>query len=446
MAIVKNWKGSWGGLPDLGITEWVGSKLGSGTTAQGGSNIIGKSKAAETQPAPAPAGNTNTTGTTTTTKAPVAKSSSTQPNSSAFASSDPLLDAVTSSQSSQEGAAMSAADAAKQAAMNRFEATKNAANTAKTAAKGAYDWLTETLGSNKQDLLTQVATNETQAVADYGEQEKKTTQNFDKAKQDILSTYRDLNRGQEKLLRGGNMGSSSRSLEAMTKLNASLGKDMSSISTNEADSLSVIAKAITAVKQKARDAETSIQNSTKSQLDKAALDYNTQIGQIDNTIFNSELDREDAINAAEAKLASDVASINTWANTQKVGITQQRQAQKDQLDMFVLNLLDDKKGMLSTLQQKQAEAAKFLSSIGTGVKLDSVATPTAQAGTGGNFNTGLTLASINNPEDELLQSLTGTGGTSTTSTTSTGSKYKLPQLAVNPLLQQDPLLSTLGVA
>lgn len=33
--------GSWFGLPDLGITEKIGSFLGSGTTSQGGSNIIG---------------------------------------------------------------------------------------------------------------------------------------------------------------------------------------------------------------------------------------------------------------------------------------------------------------------------------------------------------------------------------------------------------------------
>lgn len=51
--------GSWFGLPDFGITEKVGSLLGSGRTSQGGSNIFGGSKA---YVSPLPSGGSNNSG------------------------------------------------------------------------------------------------------------------------------------------------------------------------------------------------------------------------------------------------------------------------------------------------------------------------------------------------------------------------------------------------
>lgn len=54
MAIVKNWKGSWG-LPDVGATEWLSNVFGQGRTSQGGSNLRGD----QSQTALVPSGSNN---------------------------------------------------------------------------------------------------------------------------------------------------------------------------------------------------------------------------------------------------------------------------------------------------------------------------------------------------------------------------------------------------
>ena len=153
---------------------------------------------------------------------------------------DDMRDQINRAAGSQTDAAKAAAEAKRQAAMRKYQAQAQIAQGAKESAAGQYQWLIDTLGSNKKDLLEQVTTNETQGLQNYADQEAKTKASYDSAKQEILATYRDLGREQERIMRGSGQGQSSRAQEATLRLNNLLGKDMSNITTNEADSLALI--------------------------------------------------------------------------------------------------------------------------------------------------------------------------------------------------------------
>ena len=85
-------------------------------------------------------------------------------------------------------------------------------------------------------------------------------------------------------MRGGGMSSSSRSQEAQLRLSNLLGKDLSTVRTNEADSLAMIGNAVTKFKDNIRQTNISIETEATQKLDKAALDYKQQIQNIDNNL------------------------------------------------------------------------------------------------------------------------------------------------------------------
>ncbi len=271
----------------------------------------------------------------------------------------------------QQGeAARAAAEAKRVAARNRYGAQVKIAEDAKATAKGEYDWMVETLGSNKKDLLEQVATNEKEGLANYQQQEAKTKVQYDGAKQEILSTYRDLGKQQEKLMRGAGLQNSSRMMEAQNRLNALMGKDLSQVTTNEADAIAMIGNAVSALKNKTLDTINSIERESKSKLDKAALDYNTQVKAIDANLYLSANEREDAYNAAEAQLADDKAKIATWAAGVKASVETQKMQLKAQLDQFILSMTDAKGLLTQGLGEKAAATNSYVSSIGFNTKLD----------------------------------------------------------------------------
>ena len=232
----------------------------------------------------------------------------------------------------QKEAAEKAEEEARKAAGRRYEAQADAAGDAKVSAKGNYDWIIDTLGSNKQDLLDTVATNTAQGVQNYGVQSKETGEKYDSAKQEILSTYRDLQTRQEKIMRGSGMGQSSRSMEAQLKLNNLMAKDLGGVSKNQADSLALIGTALTNLKQRALDTENSIGRETKSKLDKAALEYRDQVTAIDNNLQLSKNAKADAFAQAETQLARDTASITSWASGLKLEAEQTLASTKESLD------------------------------------------------------------------------------------------------------------------
>lgn len=237
--------------------------------------------------------------------------------------------------SDQQDAAEKAAEEARKAARRSYNAKVDIASDAKVSAGQNYQWIIDTLGSNKQDLLDQVTTNTNQGLTNLDTQDKQTTEKYDAAKQEILSTYRDLQVQQEKIMRGSGMGQSSRSQEAQLKLNNLMGKDLGSVSKNEADSLALIGQAITTLKQKALDTNNSIERETKSKLDKAALDYKDQITAIDNNLMLGANEKEDAYAAAETQLAKDTASITTWASGLKLQAEETMATNKALLDGFI---------------------------------------------------------------------------------------------------------------
>jgi len=294
-------KGSWG-LPDFGLTEFVKpvyaadkpvTNLGSypGPAAGGG----GESQ---------PSGGSSTKEQTISNM--VSRGGYDRKTAEQVYSADPGRwdREFGAAAAAAEEAARKAAERERQAAIAAFEAKKKAAESAKSEAKGTYDWIIDTLGSNKKDLLAQVATARETGLKEYGQQEEKTKRYYDKAKQDTLIAYRDLRRKQEKLMRASGLQSSSRAREADMRLNNLLAKDISTVSTQEADSLALIANAVTTLKRKSSDMETQIKNETKSKMDKAALDYQAAVNAINNNLLLSEAEKAAQIRAAEATPAA----------------------------------------------------------------------------------------------------------------------------------------------
>lgn len=264
----------------------------------------------------------------------------------------------------QQAAAERAAEARRRAAEAKYNAQKGIAQEAKGMAKEAYDWLVDTIGSNKQDLLSQVALQGEQGMRDYQLQEDKTRTDYDRAKQDILGTYRDLQTQQEKILRGSGMSSSSRSQEAQLRLNNLLGKDLSTVRTNEADSLAMIGNAVTKFKENLTQTNIGIERESTQKLDKAALDYNQQIKSIDANLTLSAAEREEAYAQAEAQLAADSQAITQWATGLKVQAQQFQMQMQGELDNFVADMLDEN-GLLNTgLEQKRGATNQILTKMG----------------------------------------------------------------------------------
>jgi len=271
---------------------------------------------------------------------------------------------ISNAQGSQEDAAKKAAEARRQAALGKYQAQQKIGEQAKGQAKGNYDWIIDTLGSNKADVLAEIALNEKQGLEDYALQQEKTKTNYDKSRQEILSTYRDLNTEQEKLMRGMGMSTSSRSLEAQMKLNNLLGKDLSQLSTNEADSLALIGNAIVNMKERTTLSKNSVETETKSKLDKAALDYKANIDNIDANLYLSEMEREESYANAEAQLATDIANVNTWATQAKLQVQQQMLANSETLNGYISSMLDDKGLLGQGLDAKTSATNAILEKMG----------------------------------------------------------------------------------
>lgn len=370
MALFTN--GTWGvgsfKLPDFGVTELLGVGKANPNVGYPANPNTAAVVTPRNQAGAVLGANTTRPSTTTT---PYTGGTTTR--STGTPTGDPLSQAV----QSQNDAANAQSDAAKVAAQNAFDSTVNAANSAKEEAKGQYDWVVNTLGSNKQDLLTKVAQNEQQGLAGYDKQRTTTTEDYSRAKQDILSVYRDLNLQQEKIMRGSGQGQSSRSQEAQLRLSNLMGKDLTSLSTNEADALAMIGNAVTTLKGKTVELNNTIEKQTTQQLDQVALQYNSQINQINNTIYNSKLDQINDIKAAEATLASQKAGILTWAAQTKLQAEQTVAQLKGNLDDFIVQMTDYN-GLLNTdLATKQAATQQLISTAKT-VSLDNpnVANPT----------------------------------------------------------------------
>lgn len=369
--------GSWG-TKELGITEgiqWALNLLPGVDTArtnQGGSDL-NRSSASQPQQTPptqdfinrstgvqppgkiAGAADQNVKKTTTTT---------TKSGGTGDGGNNNTNNLIDDAAKKQEDAARQAAEASRQAALRKYQAKVGIAGVAKESAKGEYDWLTETLGSNKKDLLDQVNFNEQQGLSNYAAQDEKTQLMYDKARNEILSTYRDLNKEQEKIMRGSGMGQSSRSQEAQLRLNNLLGKDMGSLTTNEADSLAMIANAVTTLKNQTLLTKNQIETETKSKLDKAALDYNNSIKAIDANLQLDANAKEDEYAAAETKLANDIAGIETWASGLKLQVQQTTAKTASMLDDFVLQMTDANSLLGADLATKESETNKVLAAAG----------------------------------------------------------------------------------
>jgi hypothetical protein len=287
--------------------------------------------------------------------------------------------ALAKAEASQQDAAKVAAEARRQAAQRAYDGKVAVANQAKGDAKGQYDWLVNTLGSNKKDLLDQVTLNEKTGTDQYNLQGTQIKENYDKSRQEILTTYRDLNQQQEKILRGAGVSQSSRSQEAQLRLNDLMGKDMSQVSKGEADSLALIGNALATFQQKIVLTKNSIETEAKSKLDKAALDYDSMIKNIDVNLQLSANEREDAYAAAEAQLASDTANIKTWAAGVQFQAQQTIAQQKGVLDNFIVDMTSGDKLLNSDLTSKQQATKSLVDSISTSVTLDkegNLGTPT----------------------------------------------------------------------
>lgn len=432
--------GSWFGLPDFGITEWL---QGQKTTS------------------PSPTGLVNSDGTPaqtpqTTNLPALVLGSSTGSDSGSQSSGDSgggsggggVQDSriaqlektdrnpkeeeeyqrlIRESSQGQQEAAAKAAEARRQAALRAYQGKVAAAQTAKSSAKGQYDWITETLGSNKQDLLDQVALNEKTGIEGYEKNQADTQKNYDDARKEILTTYRDLQREQERILRGTGVASSSRAQEATLRLNNLMGKDLSEVSTNEADALAQIGNALSAFKSQIVLTKNSIETETKSKLDKAALDYDDQIKAIDVNLQLSANEREDAYASAEAQLAQDTANINSWAAGLMLQAEQTIAKNTDTLTNFVADMTDSNGALNKSLEEKQAMTVDIISALQSGgLTLDQEAGLTNPTVGVKKVVDAKTLADLYTPE--------GTSGLSGTGVSATG---------ITEEAKKDPLLATI---
>lgn len=371
---------------------------------------------------------------------------------------DDMRDQINRAAGSQQDAAAAAAEAKRQAAQRKYAAQAQIAQGAKESAAGQYQWLIDTLGSNKKDLLEQVTINETQGLQNYADQETKTKASYDSAKQEILQTYRDLGREQERIMRGSGQGQSSRAQEATLRLNNLLGKDMSNVTTNEADSLALIGNALTAFKTSTAQTKNQIETETKSKLDKAALDYNDQIKSIDNNLMLSANEREDAYAEAEATLAADTAKINTWATGLKLQAEQTAASLKGQLDDYIVSMTDANGLLNSNLGEKTSATNALLKAAGmtelnTETSLDNVTQGVKQSskktyGSKEELDAAMAAGKVTPLEysQQLAQIQVGTTTPAATLATaavpSTVTRTK-SGTAIPTAVQQDPLLSAM---
>ena len=357
------WGTDWWAPIDFGISEWLTDKFGTQIGKVNPNQDAGARKM-EKWPqykAPIPKPTTDTTQKTTTNPPPGGQTSGEQPSGGQPSGNNNGIDEAAAA---QQRAAAAAAEAKRQAAERSYKGKVEAAGVAKGQAKGQYDWLIGALGSNKQDLLNQVTQNETTGLANYDLQQKQTQQKYDTSKQEILQTYRDLQLEQEKVMRGSGQGQSSRAQEATLRLNNLLGKDMSNITTNEADSLALIGNAVTAFKTQTLNTKTSIEKDTSSKIDKATLDYNQNIQNIDLNTNLSANEREDAYAAAEAQLAIDTANIQTWASQQKIEYQKTVASQTGMLNDYIVNMTGSDKLLNSNVQVKTNYTSKIIADAG----------------------------------------------------------------------------------
>lgn len=265
---------------------------------------------------------------------------------------------------SQTDSAAAQAEARRRAAQAKYQAAVNIAGKARETAKGRYDWLIGSIGSNKEDLLSKVNLSEEQGLENYNTQKEQTTRQYDQARQEILSTYRDLNTQQEKILRGSGTASSSRSQEAQLRLNNLLGKDLNGLSTNEADSLALIGNAITNLQEESRLTRQSIEREASGKMDEAALSYSEKLAAIDSNLELSAYEKEAAYAEAEANLASAVAQIDAWASAQQFEYQKYEALQKDKLDNYIVNMTDASGLLNAGIQDKTTATNELLSSAG----------------------------------------------------------------------------------
>lgn len=437
--------GTWGILPDLGLTEkyapWLGQNIN--RAPEIGPDTM-KSSVVSTPPKTPPASapmSTPTAPMSTQNKAnpPPASNELTDLRKIPAGDLNPVqktrkaeLEAeINKAAGSQNDAAAVAAEGRRQAALHSYQGKVAAAGQAKESAKGQYDWIIDTLGSNKKDLLDQVALNEQTGTQTYEKNTADTTANYDKARQEILSTYRDLNLQQEKVLRGTGVGSSSRAQEASLRLNNLMGKDLTDTSKGEADSLALIGNALSAFKSQVVLTKNSIETDTKSKLDKAALDYDTQVKAIDANTQLAANEREDAYAAAESQLASDTANINSWAVGLKLQADQTLSSTKDTLDNFVVDMTDSQGLLGKSIEEKQAATQALVDQISTSVTLDKEGNLVNPAQGVKKSTSSKTLADLYAPEG-TTPGMAGAAGTPDQNTTTITQKAK-----------QDPLLASL---
>jgi hypothetical protein len=142
-----------------------------------------------------------------------------------------------------------------------------------------------------------------------------------------------------------------------------MGKDLTTVSTNEADALALIGNAVTALKVNAENSRQSIEREASGKADQAGLEYQKQINAINNNLNLSANEREDAYAAAESQLATDTAAIKTWVAQQTANMETNLASLKGNLDDFVADMTDAD-GLLNTgLGEKTAATNNVLANL-----------------------------------------------------------------------------------
>lgn len=295
------------------------------------------------------------------------------------------------------GVAQNQQDAETLAAINAWNETRGALDTAKTNAKGLYDWSAETISKQKDPLLQTLTADEEMEKKQLAARKEEEAGYYGEQKQSTLQMYRDLSLKTEKMMRGSGMIDSSRSQEAQFKLDRLMTKDMGQWSDKEVKAVQTINDKVEYATKTYAAKRQKVEDDALARTDKARLDYEAEVREINNSYLINDNGKAEAIRAAANNAQAIVAQAKIDQANRRAELEQQLALMKADIDTYISNnLTEEISPTLSTTRQ----GTNSLSGVtfNTGVNIPS--TPTGYR----NYGLGRGLSSI---EDPLYQAMYG---------------------------------------
>lgn len=257
--------------------------------------------------------------------------------------------------------------AAKQAALNRWTETKQSLDTAKVSAKDLLDWAVSTITKQKEPLLAGLQADQELETKQLEGRKGEEKAYYDEAKQSVLTTYRDLSLKSERIMRGMGMADSSRSMEAQFKLDTLMAKDISQWSDKEVKAVQAINDKLEYVTKTYTTKRQTVEDEAQAKVDKANIDYQDQVRQIDNNYLINDNQKAEAIEAARLAAEELVANAKAEAGKARLELEKELALLKADTDNFIADTLSDVPA-LGTLRQGTNAIDQYILSTGGNVQ------------------------------------------------------------------------------